>query len=412
MEASLENHVESKPRPVPPSKPRPRVKPRPSAPGELPEAPPTQQRASPEPSTPTKKPVPALRPTPVPRKRGSAEVKVEEMKPLDEDQEEHSVEEAPAQSVKEAAVVPAPSESAEVGEQKVSTSQVAANEEQPISSPGHTQEAEADEVGGEMEPEEVVEKRKPSPEGSPEQGDSTYEDMVTVNGEEATDGEMETYEPMDYDRGSKSGHNQGTPQQEEEDNLDADQRDTEEELDAGSSNYVPMNPAATVQLESPWEQPSKSLDYEEVENTGGVDKESPEYEHPEGWGDTSRHSSMGFEPKAVLAPENTYDVLPPTRLLYTNGDASTGPLEVGGSTDQRLLQSPEVGRRSHSLSSCGSGSSGQLENLSMQARKGSKGMLSLSSSRSNSVTGVGADIASGCADVVRTDRVNSLEVRW
>lgn len=335
---------------------------------------------------------------------------------------------------------PTSSESVEMGERKILTPPEVASEEQPKSSPRHTQEGVGKEAREEPEKEaieeppeeeareevqketeekpkqvEVVEKRElSSPEVTPEEGDSTYEDM-TVN--EVASDDAETYEPMDYDRVSKPASNQGAPPKppppEEEDRLEGGQTEKERKLDAGSPNYVPMKPA---KLGTAGKQPSEpeQQDYEEVETVVNGDKDSHgshEYEHPEGWGDSSRHLSMGFEPKAVDA-ETTYDILPPPRPLYTNGDstisASTSPQEVGGAVNERPAQSPEVGRRSHSLSSCGSGSSEQFENVSMQARKGSKGGPSLSSSRSNSVTGgSGLDVGVG-----RAGRLNSLEVRW
>lgn len=420
---ALENHIENtKPLPAPPSgKPRPKVKPRPTLHGDPLEASLTWQQE------PTKKPTPTIRPTPVPRKRISIEVKGDEVKPEEDRGEEPSVEDA-------ASTVPEPSESAEMGgpsspHRVTSVEQEVTSEEQLSSSPDHTHEEVEEAAGVKTEQKEAVQKQTASPEYTSEleeEEETTYEDMETPN---AADDDAETYEVIEYDHGdAESGDHGEAAGLVKEDSVDSTQRVKEEEegeegevSNAGSPNYVPMNQASPVKLGSP-----ASETYEEMEGVGsGGDKdceyENPEYENPEGWGDASRHSSMGFEPKPVVVPEESpYDILPPPRPLYTNGNSTvsattTSPL--GGLPDMRPPQSPEIGgRRSHSLSSCGSGSSGHLDYASMQARKGSKSRLSLSSSRSNSVTGgsgTEGNFISSSSDVAagkKVDRLNSLEV--
>ena len=228
--------------------------------------------------------------------------------------------------------------------------------------------------------------------------ETAYEDMTILNGVEATNGETEMYELMDY--GAKENSSEGDPS--------LDHRQKEKEL----------------------ADPLSHADYEKmdigVSEKGGVEKGMDnDYEHPEGW-ESSRHSSMGFDPKGVTSDprENgLYDVLPPPRPAYVNGErpqstlsASTNPNERG-STDMRPPPSPEVRRQSRSRSSSGSISSGHSENMSLQARKGSKGRASLSgSSRSNSLTGGGGSMDSNLVNSsevggMKTDRRYSYEVR-
>ena len=476
---ALENHV-NKPRPgPPPSKPRPKVKPRPSIPSEPLETSLTQQQSSPELP---KRPTPAVRPTPVPRKRtsseiekrasseiekrASSEIKVDETKTVQgeepnaegmttgvpheprepvETARKVSVEtprkvsvETPrkvsVETPRKVSVETARKVSMETA-RKVSTSQEVASEEQPLSSSqDHTHERAGVVTVEKPEHQEVaVEEQKPSesPERTPEhssergeEGEEGHKNAATHNGVAEADGaaeaeaDAEMYEDMDY--GTKLEDQEEAMQLKKEGSVDhvqkgKEEEEEEEELDAGSPNYVPMTQASPVRLGRP-----ASETYEEVE-APGEDGGDNEYEHPEGWGDSSRHSStsMGFDPNPVVVPEPTpFDNLPPTRPAYTNGDSSSSiftSLEGGLLPDTHPPQSPD-GRRSHSLSSCGSGSSGHLENASMQARKGSKGMLSLSS-RSNSVTGgSGAEgnFTGSSNDVTsgrKAERPNSIEVR-
>lgn len=255
------------------------------------------------------------------------------------------------------------------------------------------------EVAVEEQGEKPRKRESPNEDGSEETDGDLYEDMGSL-GPGNNDSEM--YELVTYDQTTS----QPSESVEKEDSLDAIKSlkslNSNSSLGAGSSpGYVHMEPAPAEMEQDV---------YETMTSPGAPEEDDDDYEKTEGWnGPSSNRSSAGFVPEDGISSkaETLYDILPPPRPAYVNGDR---PPSTVSSSDLRPPQSPDVGgRRSHSLSSSGSISSGHSD---LQARKGSKGRASLSNSRSNSLSKTGGSSTErGSSDMGRKmDRLNSLEV--
>lgn len=451
---------EGKPRPstapTPPQKPKPpKVKQRPSqsTPSGTESEPVEQAPPTPEPqATPTKKlPTPAARPVPVPRKRTSSAVRLEESKQISEEvvtpaaaeKEESTVpsEQLKGEEEKEESPLP-PSPAVMEQADRGKTSPTHSSEGGGGSSRGSSRTPAGEERDGaesahsdtppvpplKPRPSRAMLQPTPSTESSEEGakereaeerggGDTgVYEDMdPPLNSIKTANSESEMYELMDYDsQGAESGGGRG-------EGAEHSDKGTQRDKKKGTSSVK-----SAMQ-----KQPSMD-DYElmnigEGEETDHDEEDGHDYEQTNSWiasPTSSRHSStsVGFVPTSALAPpgpdsppasssprgNGIYDV---PRPVYVNGVSPStvpggDPESSGGpGTDLRPPQSPDVGGRSHSLSSSGSVSSAHSENLSIQAKKGSKVRTSLSSSSSLGVVGDGEQ------NRRPGERLNSREVR-
>ena len=212
-----------------------------------------------------------------------------------------------------------------------------------------------------------------------EEADDIYEDM-DGSSNVAADGNNGEYELVDYEK--------------EELEKKEDNKNTAYKIpESGDSSYVQMAPAESVKIVK-----ESSLENRILVNNEPKDEcmEADSWKEPA----VSARSSAGFIPMDInptSTPEETnYDVLPPPRPAYIDSDlppptptSSPNPAGETVIAASHLQQSPEVGRRKSSLASSGSMSSEHSGICTHEARKGSKGKASLSSSRSNSTSGTG-----------------------
>lgn len=315
------------------------------------------------------------------------------------------------------------------------------NAEEVQASPELTKKSEDAETKQEALPEEVeapslppkqenlVEQASPVREASEDRG--LYEEMG--NGAKTTPSDSENYEPMDYTP-TRQNKKQSVEDNTSTGGEEADTKSIKSHQSVDSLGN-PL-PAKSESVYEEMEAPKGSLD--SPERKGGEN----DYEHPEGWNEqpalTDHRSSMGFDPMTPPLTTDTSDtagsatkenglydtVHGPPRPAYVNGDerpestssASTNVGDaalVGGvgmaTPDGRPPQSPDVGgRRTHSLSSSGSISSGHLESFGQQPRKGSKGSKGRAGSHSNSSRSNSIDTESNHIDI--TNRKGSFDV--
>ena len=292
----------------------------------------------------------------------------------------------------------------------------------------------------EKETENITE--KPAEEKEREEGDAgTYENTDAPNIVDKTGtAETEMYEVMDYDGQSSSAKpvEQNEPVlREEETSFDVVECKFEEKMDSPSADKaLPLSspsteeqPASVEKQPSAEEKQPSAEEYEQMDvgngegGKGEGDEDSHDYEKPDGWNNNeaspagSQRSSVGFVPTGVIATDlskgkGIYDIPRPACTSLDDApstvSAPTTPVSEMSGNDLRPQPSPDAARRSHSISSVGSGSSGQSDtaSVSVKARVGSAVRESLSSTRSNSL----GTADGGHVERAGGERLNSYEV--
>ncbi len=415
-ESQKEKSGEGKPLPTPPPKPKPghppKAKPRHSiTPSDVLSEPltPTERAPQQEPPTPTKRPQPPSssdHPTPNRRSRPSPTPRVPAADASTKEENVKSESEKFTSSCETIELSSSPSSSQ--------------SQEPEINGGEDILDKETDSDG--IIEDSVTAKLEESSEDGPE-GRDIYEVMSAGKEETVVEdvavevddsNSQDLYECMDYNgttttttNNAKNSHSEVVPSEKD--------KNEEDIITSGSEAYVKMSPPPPRVLNK-----DVSVDIYEVMNINETVAEklnTPDsYEEPEFWknGSDNPQSSAEFIPKSVSSEfqENNipiYDVPPsgPPRPAYINSSGTPSTISGSSSLDKvtdpdlRSPQSPEVGRRANSLDSRCSNSSKQSADVSMLARKSSKGTPSLTSSRNNSMSGNtgegdGSDFTDSC----------------